>query len=221
MIYSFLLCNCTLLPLVLNMILPAWMHDVFSWLNFRVLYFLLIPNVVLYIAWNAVIKNRTALYLFRYETIIVTELTMFVLFRDPLNIIAGLKINRIMYLVFIIGILGYYVAKLQYKYGSRFFLPNRCRRKIFEYRRRIAEDFNLTKLDESSWPEWDFWSQKLHLPSLHTGNRNLGKIEGKEWYEIYMKTKDEKKMHYFWLLKAIDQHYLQIGFGLSIDDYDY
>jgi hypothetical protein len=55
--------------------------------------------------------------------------------------------------------------KLQYKFGSRFFLPTSWRRRLYDYERVIAQDFPIHTLDEWEWPEWNHCHEKLHLPS--------------------------------------------------------
>ena len=155
-----------------------------------------------------------------FNIIIISELTLYLLFKDPLYFIIGLPTGIMIYQVYIIGVFGYLFSSLQFEYGSRFFLPLRFRTLVYEHRRRIPEDFDLTKLDESMWPEWDYWLNKLHLPSLFTEDRSLSKIEGKKWYEIYMKTRSGNKLHYFWLLHINRLHYYQTGYYQQIDGYD-
>ena len=150
----------------------------------------------------------------------IVEFIMFIIFKGPLLYTIKYSTSMKMYQVLLIGTILYVFIQLQSKYGSRFFLPNKCRIKRYEYRRRIDEDFDLAKLDESLWPEWDIWMQKLHQPSLYAGDRSLCKIEGKEWYKIYMKTTQLMNLHYFWLELLISDFKNQFIHLYEIDDYD-
>ena len=170
--------------------------------------------------WNAINKYRSNLYFSNYSYMIITDFVLLVLFKDPIYSSTELPTGKMMYYAFIIGVWGFIFAEYQFKFGSRFFLPNWYRTKRYEYRRRIAEDFDLPKMDQSIWPEWDLCMQKLHQPSLNAENRNLRSIEGDKCYEMYMKARDGKNLHYFCLWKIIDQRYNQIGYFQKIDEFD-
>ena len=134
--------------------------------------------------------------------------------------VAEIQTSIIVFPMIALLYIGFIINIYQYKYGSRFFLPNWCRTKRFEYRREIANDFELIKHDENMWPEWDIWMQKLNLPSLHSNNRSLSKIEGNRCYAIYMKTHTRMKLHYFWLEWFLKQSvYLRIPL-YKIDEFE-
>ena len=219
-IYGSFLCNYTLILYILYIILPDWIYVVFSWINFRVLYWILLSNIVIYFVWNAITKYRGNVHFSTYDIAIISELALFIMFKHPLYFVILNPTSKQLYFSFIVGIIWVLFTEMQTVYGSRFFLPSRWRSKIYEYRRRIIEDFELKALDEDFWPEWDFWMKKLHLPSLYTGDRSLKKIEGENCYQMYMKTQDGKKLHYFWLLYMFEQNFIQLGYLQNIDVYD-
>ena len=109
--------------------LMFYVYIVFSCLNFRILYFILISNIVLYIILSVVIKHKKSLSLSNKEITIVSEITIFILFKDPISFIIQHSISTFAYQAFMIGVLGCIFVELQSRYGSRFFLPNRCRTK--------------------------------------------------------------------------------------------
>ena len=115
---------------------------------------------------------------------------------------------------------AYIFSWLQLEYGSRFFFPNCWRKKAHEYRRRIAEEFDLTKIESSQWPEWYIWLEKLHHQSSLRGQRSLAKLEGDQWYEMFLKTMDGQNVHYFWYLWTIDNGYHNNPEFYDIDKYD-
>ena len=144
----------------------------------------------------------------------------FILAKDSLYFISGYSTSTAIYKAFIVGVFGYVFSKFQYMHGTRFFLPNRFRTKKHEYRRYITEDFELTKMDETYWPEWEYWMQKLHQPSILYRDKSLCKIEKDQWYEMYMKSKEGINLHFFWLL---EMHYGGISINgdiPSIDEFD-
>ena len=100
------------------------------------------------------------------------------------------------------------------------FFQNYEDQKRFEYRRKIAEDFELVRLEESMWPEWGRWMQKLHQSSLYAGDRSLMEIEEEKWFQMYMRTSEWESLHYFWLLDIFEQNYVQSGHLQKIDEFD-
>ena len=219
-IYSSFLCNCTLILYIVYLILPGWIFAEFAWLNFRILYLMFFPNIVIYSLWNAITKNRGNMTFSPCDIAITWELALFFLFKDPLYLAIRNSTSKVIYIYLIVGLLARIFASFQAVLGSRFFFPNKYRTKKLEYRRIITEDFKLSTLDESLWPEWDSWMQKLHHSSLYAGDKNLKDIEGENCYQMYMRTLDGKKLHYFWLLNMLEQNSIQQGIIHKIDEYD-
>ena len=172
MVYLSIYCNSTFILYVINLILQDLKLNEYFWLNLRVLHQIIIINIIPYAIWNAIIKYRGYLYFSEYSLPIIVDFVLFIIFKDPLYSIFGIPTSKLTYHVFSIGVIGLTITELQFEYGSRFFLPNRCRAKRYEYRRIISQDYELAKLDKSMWPDWDLWMQKLHQPSLYAENIN-------------------------------------------------
>ena len=221
--YSYLIAIITLsfIQRVLNSLLPDWLSIIFTWLNWRVLLPMLAPIIALIVISNAIEKKNNIVITSSIDTFIfLLEIPISLVFRYQWQIITKFKANFSAIHIVLLFVIGYVTLLCQFKYGSRFFLPNRCRKRRYEYRRKIADDFELSKLDESMWPEWDYWFQKLHLPSLNAEGRNLSKIEGKEWFGVYMKSPYGENLHYFCLDKIIRESKDDYIYLIKIDNYD-
>ena len=213
----------TLLPAFLSIIcsyLPAGVEENFRYLNFRVFYVFPAANLILPIICNAIFKRKEDILNFSFILLIITDLIIFLIFRYPLEFVAKSQTELMFIQVLALLIIFYSISFLQAKYGSRFFLPNRWRNKVYEFRRSIAEEFDLTKLEENMWPEWNYWMQKLHLPSLLSNDKSLKILNGLESNLIYMKTQDNRLYHYFCLEHIIWQGQLSNYPYKSIDYYD-
>ena len=68
-LYSQFIWNHTLIHFILYRVLPHKFYLEFSWINFRILYWILIPNSILAIVWDAIIKYRGYLVMTIYYTI--------------------------------------------------------------------------------------------------------------------------------------------------------
>ena len=191
-----------------------------SFLNFRVILALPAVNLILPIICNSVYKRREKLLCSPYILLMLTDLAIYLIFRYPLELINRYQSDLMFIQVFVLIFIFYTISCLQLKYGSRFFLPNRWRGKIYEFRRVIAEDFDLAKTDEAMWPEWGYWMQKLHLPSPLSNERSLRSYEGFECNSIYMKTQDNYSFHYFCLEYIISQKQFTSYPCKSIDEYN-
>ena len=101
------------------------------------------------------------------------------------------------------------IKVLQTEYGYRFFLPKKWRNKVYERRRKITEAFDLSKIEEKMWPEWDIWLEKLHLRSLYEYDRSLNWVEENKSCEFYMDIGQNRKCHYFCLHFAIENRLLE------------
>ena len=172
------------------------------------------------IAVNAIVNRRTNNYI--SDSIFINHIDLLVSLVIKLQWMIDLvyHINLTVYLMFLLYCVWCIIILLQIKYRSRIFLPNRCRTKKFEYRRRIWEDFDLTRMAESEWPEWDIWMCKLHETSLFTNDRSLHDIEGIDWYKKYMRSLDDVYLHYFcleWLIN--NSGYLELNLR-GIDEYE-
>ena len=166
------------------------------------------------------LKNRFELFYSPLIIYFLIYLSLFLLFQYPFEIINQSLTNFIFKKVFILLIITYAFLLCQYKYGSRFFLPNKWRKKVFEFTHKISEDFDLTKTDITTWPDWSFCLQKLHIPSLIMTNKSLGSLVGKECYNIYFKANDGRIFHYFCLDHIIKtKNYFGYKCN-SIDEYD-
>ena len=198
-VYSLFICSVTVVHLQLNLILPDYVFTAFSWINFRVLLLMLAPNSILIALNNVLLKRRDYLNFADFILIGLQDILISIILKYYWLAVFALPINTAILVDLMLFAFGYFITQTQFKYGSRFFLPNRCRTRRYEHRRTIAEEFELAKLDESMWPEWYIWLQSLHHPSLLAEDKSLRQLEGRQWYGICMKTQDGKFLHYFCL----------------------
>ena len=190
------------------------------YMNFRVILTLPAVNLILPIICNSVYKRREKLLCSPYILLMLADLAIYLIFRYPLELINTYQSDFMFIQVFVLIFIFYTISCLQLKYGSRFFLPNWWRSKIYEFRRVIAEDFDLAKTDEAMWPEWGYWMQKLHLSSLLSNEKSLRSYEGLRCNSIYMKTQDNYSFHYFCLDYIISQKKSPNYPCKSIDEYN-
>ena len=158
------------------------------------------------------INDKSFIFLFDLITTVVLRYHSILEFR--------FHIDLIIYQIMLLHTVWFFVFVFQFKYGSRFFLPNKWRSKRFEYRRILWNDFDLANMEVSMWPEWDLWMQKLNEPSLFSNGRNLYEIEGIDWYGKYMRTDRGKNLHYFWLERLIKNPIKNALYLHEIDEYD-
>ena len=219
-IYMLVAFNSILTLRIINLILPEWMLTIALWLNLRILYLMATPNIILHIIVNTINKRMSKSFTSEESCISILDLISMAVLKYQFLYHIRFHINFIIYMVVILLILGYITIIFQYKYGTRFFLPNWWRTKRFEYRRRIWEDFDLTKIDEIMWPEWVIWMRKLHQSSLHSNGRSLNDIEGSDCFGKYTKTENGLNLHYFWLEWLINNS-SNLGLQLyKIDEFD-
>ena len=64
--YVLILWNYTFILYVLFHILPDWMYAPFSWLNFRIIYWIIVPNLILNATCKALNKDREMIYNSKY-----------------------------------------------------------------------------------------------------------------------------------------------------------
>ena len=219
-VYSLVLINFTLLLYLINYILPEWISFAFKCLNFRILFFLLAPNTAMIVIANAITKNIDFIFFSNFVFIILTDLIIFTIQKFLLEMIFMKKSEFALVQIMLLFVFNQIISWIQIFKGSRFFLPNRCRTKLFEYRRCIADDFELIRMDEHEWPQWDLWLQKLNQPSLLAEHKSLSQIEGNQCYGMYMRCHDGKKFHYFWIqwIESSNINYLSNIY--QIDAYD-
>ena len=195
-------------------------QPVFSCLSIRVFYCFLTPICIAYNFWNILMKQKTSIFKVSDVFIIWSDLFLFWVLRSPLEyLLISLRESAVVQSS-ILFTAAYAFSWLQFVHGSRFFLPNRWRKKSHEYRRRITKEFDLTKIERSQWPEWYIWLEKLNHQSFLQGQRSLTKLEGDQWYEIFLKTMDGRNIHYFWYLWTIDNGYHHYPEFSNIDKYD-
>ena len=204
----------------IQLITPEWIFAPFSWINFRIIYSLFFVTDLIMIIVNMFKKSKQNYDLWIFINIAFFEAFVFIYLKYPIFFVARFQTNYSILYAFVLFFASWIITKIQYTKGTLFFLPNRCRTKVFEYRRRIAEDFEFIRMDQSEWPQWDLWLQKLNQPSLLAENRSLSQIEGNQCYGGYMKTKEGTKLHYFWLLKMIEDNKKENNAYLEIDQFD-
>ena len=194
-IFLFFLCWVSISIHFLYLILPEWLSIVVSWCNWRLLMLMITSNVILNIVVNVAVIRRMNRYISDSISINHIDLLVSLVIKLQWMIDLVYHINLTVYLMFLLYSVWCIIMLLQIKYRSRIIK--------FDYRRRIWEDFDLTRMVESEWPEWDLWMCKLHETSLFTNDRSLRDIEGIYWYEKYMRTVDWGNLHYFcleWLI---------------------
>ena len=204
----------------IQFIAPDWIFAPFSWINFRIIYSFIFVYEWIMIVVNTIKKSKHKYNLWEFIHIAFFDAFVFIYLKYPICFVERFQTNYNIFYAFVLFFASWIIAKIQYTKGTLFFLPNRCRTKVFEYRRRIAEDFEFIRMDQSEWPQWDLWLQKLNQPSLLAENRSLSQIEGNQCYGGYMKTKEGTKLHYFWLLKMIEDNKKENNAYLEIDQFD-
>ena len=174
----------------------------------------------MHIVVNAVIKRRVKSFFDDNSFISLSDIVITMVLRYYSIFEFRFQIDLTIYYTMLLLTVWFFGLIFQFKYGSRFFLPNKCRSKRFEYRRILWNDFDLTRMEVSMWPEWDLWMQKLNESSLVSNERSLYEIEGKDWYGKYMRSNWGKNLHYFWLEWLIRNPKNNVFYLYGIDEYD-
>ena len=219
-VYLAIFCIQNVFLQILKLILPNWLSIIISWLNFRIILLMLAPHMFIIIAFNIIVKRREYVTFSRSKFVYIFDAIIFIFLKYYHQLYALFQIDSTIVWFLLMLVIGYFLPMIQYKYGTRFFLPNRWRTIKLQYRRNINEDFDLYRIDESMLPECNLWMQKLHFSSLISNNKSLSKNEGKECYNIYMKTQNGMNLHYFclkWMITNENYHGLQL---YGIDEFD-
>ena len=218
--YAILQLNFFIVLFVIQWILPESWKPVFSCLSIKIFYCLFAPFFTPSILFSILMKQKSLSFNVKNVLIILIDLFLFWVLRFPLEYLLNSGMESAVVQSSILFIAVYVFSWLQFEHGSRFFLPNCWRKKAYEYRRRIAGEFDLSKIDRSQWPEWYIWLEKLHHQSILRGQRSLVKLEGNQWYGMFLETMDGKNVHYFWYLWTIENEYHSNPDFYDIDKYD-
>ena len=168
--------NLTTVLRILCVILPEWLVNVFSWINVRIIHLMTVSSMILWIIGSSIAKWKFGSNISNDTIIALVDFSVYLIIKYYWLLTHKLKTNLIALQAMPLLVILYIISHLQSKYGSRFLLPNRFRTKLFEYRRRIVEDFDIAKMDQCMFPEWDLCLQKLNLASLYSNDRCLAKI---------------------------------------------
>ena len=203
-----------------ELILPMWMSEIFSCLNLRFVYLFSSSSAYIIVFANATAKQKGVIELSDYLNIALIDFFVFVAIKYPFTFAVKFMTSFSILYACVLTIGSAIISIIQNTQGSRFFFPNKYRTKSYEYRRIIAKDFELFKINECEWPECNIWMEKLNHPSLLAEGASLKGIEGDQWFNIYMLTKENSKVHYFCLMRMLDLHFRLTNQKIDIDKFD-
>ena len=114
---------------VIIAIVPSWATYWFEWLNYRAIISIVVLNIPYKILNNIVFKCRKFGSFTPLLYILIADIAVYSITRYPLLMIKDniLNCSHLMFAIAFALMVAF--TKFQYLYGSRFFLPNRCRYK--------------------------------------------------------------------------------------------